>query len=217
MSGPASGDSNAARLLPLVLEGAAGPLEALLQEREGHEHALTAVVCHPHPRYGGTMHNKVAHRIASTLHGLGAAVVRFNFRGVGQSAGAFDRGEGELEDARTALRFLRGRYPAARRWAAGFSFGSWVASRLAASEPDVERLLLVAPPVHTQTFEEMHTLATPKLVVQGTGDEICRPENLERVWPAWAEPKRLVRVPGASHFFDKQLAQLGEAILEGLR
>lgn len=217
MSAPGAHAPNAARLLPLVLEGPAGPLEALLQERDEHDHALTAVVCHPHPLYGGTMHNKVAHRVASTLHGLGAAVLRFNFRGVGHSAGAFDRGEGELADARAALAFLRERYPNARRWAAGFSFGSWVASRLAASEPDVERLILVAPPVHTQTFEEMRTLATPKLVVQGTGDEICRPENLERVWPEWAEPRRLVRVPGAGHFFDRQLGELADAIREGLR
>lgn len=217
MTGSAPGEGRAARLVPLVLDGPAGPLEALLQERDAHDHALTAVVCHPHPLYGGTMHNKVAHRVASTLHGLGAAVLRFNFRGVGKSAGTHDRGEGELEDARCALRFLRERYPNARRWAAGFSFGSWVASRLAAGEPDVERLILIAPPVHTQAFAEMRGLASPKLVVQGTGDEICKPENLERVWPDWAEPKRLVRVPGASHFFDKQLAELGEAILEGLR
>lgn len=217
MNAPEPYAPNAARLLPLVLDGPAGPLEALLQERDEHDHVLAAVVCHPHPLYGGTMHNKVAHRVASTLHALGAAVLRFNFRGVGHSAGAFDRGEGELEDARTALAYLRGRYPDARRWAAGFSFGSWVASRLAASEPDVERLVLIAPPVHTQTFEEMRTLATPKLVVQGTGDEICRPENLERVWPEWAEPKRLVRVPGASHFFDRRLGELADAIREGLR
>jgi len=217
VSEPHASTPNAARLLPLTLTGAAGPLEALLQERDEHDHALTAVVCHPHPLYGGSMHNKVAHRVAATLHGLGAAVLRFNFRGVGRSAGAFDRGEGELEDARTALAFLRERYPGARRWAAGFSFGSWVASRLAAGEPDVERLILVAPPVHTQTFEEMRTLGAPKLVVQGTGDEICRPENLERVWPEWAEPKRLVRVGGASHFFDRQLGELAEAILAGLR
>lgn len=217
MTAPDVSASNASRLLPLVLDGEAGPLEALLQEREDRDHALTAVVCHPHPLYGGTLHNKVAHRIAATLHGLGAAVLRFNFRGVGRSAGTFDRGEGELADARTALACLRQRYPNARRWAAGFSFGSWVASRLAAGEPDVERLVLVAPPVHTQTFEEMRTLATPKLVVQGTADEVCRPENLERVWPSWAEPKRLVRVPGAGHFFDRQLAELAEAILAGLR
>jgi alpha/beta superfamily hydrolase len=136
---------------------------------------------------------------------------------VGQSAGTHDRGVGELEDARVALQYLRERYPGARRWAAGFSFGSWVASRLAAAETDIERLILIAPPVHTQTFEEMRTLATPKLVVQGTGDAVCRLEKLEAVWPEWAEPKRLMRVPGASHFFDRQLAELGDALLEGLR
>ncbi len=206
-----------ARLRPVVLAGAAGPLEGLLQERLEHDHTLTAVVCHPHPLYGGTMHNKVAHRVANVLHGLGAAVLRFNFRGVGNSAGAYDKGDGELDDARTALAYLRERYPSARRWAAGFSFGSWVASRLAASEPDVERLLMIAPPVHTQTFEEMRTLPKPKLVVQGTADEICRPETLERVWPEWAEPKRLVRVEGAGHFFDRQLSALADAILAGVR
>jgi len=217
VSGPGGSAANAARLVPVVLTGAAGPIEALLQERDEHDHVLTAVVCHPHPLYGGTLHNKVTHRVASVLHGLGAAVLRFNFRGVGHSAGTHDRGVGELEDARVAMQYLRERYPAARRWAAGFSFGSWVASRLAASEPDVERLILIAPPVHTQTFEEMRTLATPKLVVQGTGDAVCRLEKLEQVWPEWAEPKRLMRVPGASHFFDRQLAELGDALLEGLR
>jgi alpha/beta superfamily hydrolase len=215
MTAPGSG--SAARLLPLVLDGPAGPLEALLQEHDEHDHTLTAVICHPHPLFGGTMHNKVVHRVASTLHGLGAAVLRFNFRGVGRSAGAFDRGEGELADARAALAFLRERYPEARRWVAGFSFGSWVASRLAASEPDAERLILVAPPVHTQTFEEMRTSPVPKLVVQGTGDDICRPENLAAVYPLWAEPKRLMRVPEASHFFDRHLADLGQALLDGIR
>ena len=179
MSKPGGSAANAARLVPVVLAGAAGPIEALLQERDEHDHVLTAVVCHPHPLYGGTLHNKVTHRVASVLHGLGAAVLRFNFRGVGSSAGTHDRGVGELDDARLAMQYLRERYPAARRWAAGFSFGSWVASRLAASEPDVERLILIAPPVHTQTFEEMRTLATPKLVVQGTGDAVFRLEKLD--------------------------------------
>jgi len=211
---PAGG---AARLLPLTLEGPAGPLEALLQERREHDHELTAVVCHPHPLFGGTMHNKVVHRVASTLHGLGAAVLRFNFRGVGASAGGHDRGEGELEDARAALEFMRGRYPGARRWVAGFSFGSWVASRLAATEADAERLVMIAPPVHTQTFEEMRTSPVPKLVVQGTADVTCRPENLAAVFPAWAEPKRIMKVEGATHFFDRHLADLARALLEGIR
>ena len=215
MKPPAGGQPS--RLVPLMLAGPAGPLEALLQERDAHDHDLTAVICHPHPLFGGTMHNKVVHRTASVLYGLGAAVLRFNFRGVGRSAGAFDRGEGELADARVALRFLRERYPTARRWVAGFSFGSWVAARLGATEPDVARLILIAPPVHTQSFDEMTTCPLPKLVIQGTADEVCRPENLEKVFPGWAEPKRLMRVDDASHFFDKHLAGLAQAILEGIR
>ena len=213
----APGAGSAARLLPLTLDGPGGPLEALLQEHDAHDHALTAVVCHPHPLFGGTMHNKVVHRVASTLHALGAAVLRFNFRGVGASAGAYDRGEGELADARAALAFMRGRYPEARRWVAGFSFGSWVASRLATGEPDVERLILIAPPVHMQTFEELLTSPVPKLVVQGMADEVCPPANLAAVYPTWAEPRRLMKVPGASHFFDRHLADLGRALLEGIR
>ncbi len=205
-----------ARLVPVVLQGRAGRIEALLQERQAQAHMITAVVCHPHPLFGGTMHNKVVHRVASALFGMGVAVFRYNFRGVGASEGAHDRGEGELEDARVALEFLRVRHPGARRWIAGFSFGSWVASRLAASESDAEQLLLIAPPVHTQTFEEMRASAVPKLVVQGSADDICRPENLARAFPTWAEPKRLIEVPGATHFFDKQLSELAEAVQLGL-
>ena len=205
-----------ARLVPLDLKGPAGNLETLLQEREGVHPPVVALVCHPHPLYGGTMHNKVAHRVASTLFARGAAVLRFNFRGVGRSEGSHDRGRGELQDSLALLDWMRRRHPAAEAWVAGFSFGSWVASRLAASEPAVRRLLLVAPPVHTQTFEEMRTCPVPKLVIQGTADDVCKPENLARVFPTWAEPKRLEHVEGASHFFDRRLAELGEAIERGL-
>jgi len=215
MTAPAG--EHGSRIEPVMLRGPAGAIEGLLQEHAEHDHALTAIVCHPHPLFGGTLHNKVVHRTSSVLHGLGAAVLRFNFRGVGKSEGTHDRGVGELEDARAALGWLRERYPEARRWVAGFSFGSWVASRLAASEPDAERLIMIAPPVHTQTFEEMAASPVPKLVVQGTADEVCRPENLARVYPGWAEPKRLMKVEGASHFFDKHLADLAKAILEGIR
>ena len=208
--------SPVSRLLPLEIPGAAGNIEGLLQEYEGADHSLIAVVCHPHPLYGGTLHNKVAHRVASTLHTRGAAVLRFNFRGVGKSEGTHDRGRGELDDGLVVLETLRRRYPAAHVWVAGFSFGSWVASRMAAAESAVERLIMIAPPVHTQTFEEMRDSPVPKLVVQGTGDEICKPENLARVFPTWADPKRLVEVPGGSHFFDRQLADLGSAIEQGL-
>ncbi|HTR96392.1 MAG TPA: alpha/beta fold hydrolase [Candidatus Acidoferrales bacterium] len=205
------------RLQSVTLRGVAGAIEGLLQEFDATEPELAAVVCHPHPLFGGTLHNKVVHRVASTLHELGAAVLRFNFRGVGRSEGVHDRGVGELEDARVALAWLRERHPAARCWVAGFSFGSWVASRLGASEPGIERMILIAPPVHTQTFEEMRTSPVPKLVVQGTADDVCKPENLARVFPGWAEPKRLMPVEGAGHFFDRRLAELAIAIREGIR
>ena len=116
---PAGNPSSSSRLVTLTLDGPGGPLEALLTEREGERSPVGVVVCHPHPLYGGTMHNKVVHRVASTLHGLGAAVLRFNFRGVGKSAGTHDRGTGELDDARAALDALHERLPEARLWVAG--------------------------------------------------------------------------------------------------
>jgi alpha/beta superfamily hydrolase len=203
------------RLQALVVPGPAGPLEALLQERDGPP-TLTAVVCHPHPLYGGTLHNKVVHRVAGALLGLGAAVLRFNFRGIGASAGQFDQGHGELDDARAAYRWLAERHPRARRWVAGFSFGSWVAARLAASESDCERMILVAPPVGTQDFAVLRDSRVAKLVLQGSADEICPIERLNQQYPEWAEPKDLRIVPGASHFFDKQLGPLADAMVEAL-
>ena len=206
--------SSAQRLAHLTLNGTAGPLEAVLQELDPGDHQITAVVCHPHPVYGGTLHNKVVHRVASTLHAMGAAVLRFNFRGVGKSAGSFDQGQGEIEDARVAWEYMRERWPNGRRWLAGFSFGSWIAARLCAESADVEQLLLVAPPLHTSSFEAMRHLATPKRVVQGTADEICTLERLNAEFPLWAEPKRLVTVDGAAHFFDRKLDTLGDAVRE---
>ncbi len=162
------------------------------------------------------MHNKVVHRVASTLLDLGAAVIRFNFRGVGKSDGRFDQGEGELEDARAALHFMRDRYPGAREWNSGFSFGAWVAARLAVQESAIERLVLVAPPVGTSDFQGLRTLRVAKLVIQGTADRVCPLERLEREFVLWAEPKYLIRVPGATHFFDRQLGALSQALHQAM-
>jgi len=212
-----SGTSAArSRLVPLTLDGPAGRLEALLQEHEARDHALAAVLCHPHPLYGGTMHNKVVHRAAAVLHTLGAAVLRFNFRGAGHSAGHFDGSEGELEDARAALTFVAERYPGARRWLAGFSFGAWIASRLAAAETGVERLILIAPPVTDSSFAALDSLATPKLVLQGSEDDVVPPSAVREQFRRWAEPKKLVEIPGATHFFDRQLGALADAMHEAL-
>jgi alpha/beta superfamily hydrolase len=206
----------ASRLVPVVLPGPAGALEGLLQETGPGEHLLAALICHPHPLYGGSMHNKVVHRVATTLHALGAATLRFNFRGVGRSAGRFDHGAGELEDGRAALAFLRERHAGARVWIAGFSFGAWIAARLAAAERGIERLILVAPPVGTVRFEEMRGCRVPKLVLQGTSDDVCPLEALERELPYWAEPRTLVTIAGATHFFDRQLDALSQAMVQAL-
>jgi alpha/beta superfamily hydrolase len=207
----------ASRLVALELAGPAGPIEALLQECESGSPAFAALACHPHPLYGGTLHNKVVQRLASTLHDLGGTTLRFNFRGVGGSAGHFDHGAGELEDARAGLAWLRARLPGTPLTVAGFSFGAWVAARLAASEPAVGRLVLVAPPVAGADFAVLRTAPVPKLIIQGTADETCPLVALEPEFATWAEPRRLVTVEGANHFFDRQLGGLVKALLEGLR
>jgi alpha/beta superfamily hydrolase len=160
----------------------------------------------------------VVHRVASALHALGATVLRFNFRGVGKSEGRFDQGDGELDDARAALVELRRRAPGARCWIAGFSFGSWIAARLATSDTAIERLILVAPPVSTHDFSMLRSSKLPKLIIQGTADTNCPPEELAKQLPLWSEPKKLILIEGASHFFDRQLGALAEALrheLEG--
>src|SRR5262249_6504682 len=114
-------DDTVSRLLPLETTGPAGRIEALLQDRENVAPDTVALVCHPHPLYGGTLHNKVTHRVAATLFARGAAVLRFNFRGVGRSEGVHDRGRGELMDGLAMLDWLPRRHPGARPWVAGFS------------------------------------------------------------------------------------------------
>jgi hypothetical protein len=206
----------ASRLVALELPGPAGPLEALFQACDGAAPRAAALICHPHPRHGGTMHNKVVHRVAAVLHARGAATLRFNFRGVGRSAGDYDRGEGELADARAALGWLTARVPGVPVVAAGFSFGAWVAARLAAAEPALGTLVLVGPPVRVADFSPLQGLAVPKLVVQGDRDEVCPAADLEAVLPAWAPPLALRMVEGAGHFFDRRLAELDSALEDGL-
>lgn len=204
------------RLVAVELPGPAGPLEALLQERDDAAPAFAAVVCHPHPLYGGTLHNKVVHRVAATLHDLGAVTLRFNFRGVGRSAGRHGGGPGEEEDARAALAWLRERAPGEPVTLAGFSFGAAIAARVAAADPGVARLVMIAPPVASADLSPLAAAGVPKLVVQGTADTTCPPADLDRAFPGWAPPKRIERVEGAGHFFDRRLADLATALREGL-
>jgi hypothetical protein len=201
------------------LKGPAGRLEAVLDEPEGNAPVRAAVVfAHPHPQFGGTMHTKTVYQGAKGLTRLGCAVLRFNFRGVGASEGSFDRGEGERADFKAALDYMAARYPGTKLWAAGFSFGSWVALEEGASDDRVSVLIGIAPPVATsvsgQPYEFPNTLASkkPKFFVQGEGDEVCPVEAMWQFYGQLEEPKELVVIDGADHLFDGKTQEVGEAL-----
>jgi alpha/beta superfamily hydrolase len=208
--------------MPIItdLRGPAGRLEALLDTPEPAPVRAAVVFAHPHPQQGGTMHTKVVYQGAKALTRIGCAVLRFNFRGVGASEGAFDRGEGEQADFSAALDYMTARYPGVPLWAAGFSFGSWVALEVGALDPRVSALIGIAPPVVTsvsgQNYTFTSTLAStkPKFFVQGEADEVCPLEGMWRFYGRLEEPKELVVIDGADHLFDGKTQEVGEALEE---
>ena len=204
----------------LTIPGPAGPLEALLEvpppAADGTAAPLRAAVvfAHPHPAYGGTMRTRAVYHGAKGLVRVGCAVLRFNFRGVGASAGAFDQGRGEVADFRSALNHMHDRFPGTRLWAAGFSFGAWVALETGATDPGVSALIGIAPPVAHEAYAFPDTLesTTPKFFVQGNRDELCLLEDLRRFYARCHEPKELVVIDGGSHLFDGQGREVGDAL-----
>ena len=197
----------------LDLAGPAGCLEALLDE--GSDPPRAAVVFgHPHPMYGGTMHTRAVYQAAKGLTRIGCSVLRFNFRGVGRSEGTFDQGEGEMADYAAALDFMAMRYPGSPLWAAGFSFGSWIALETGSADPRVSALIGIAPPVKRDGYEWPRTLASdkPKFLVQGDMDELCAIKDTWAFYAQLKEPKELVVIEGASHLFDGQTQELGQAM-----
>jgi alpha/beta superfamily hydrolase len=202
-----------------LVDGPAGPLEVAidLPEAGAGARALLAIVCHPLPTEGGTMHNKVVTMAARALRESGATTVRFNFRGVGQSAGEFSDGEGELEDLRAVIAWARAEHPGHVLWLAGFSFGAWIALR-AAAEAQASLLLTIAPPVgRSWDFADIAPPNCPWLVIQGEADEVVDAPAVK----AWAEqlkpPPELVLMPDTSHFFHRKLMDLRGAIKSGVR
>lgn len=200
------------RIESLPLEGPAGKLEALLEEPEDQEIREACLVCHPHPLFGGTMHNKVVYRIARGMRRAGAVVLRFNFRGVGGSEGVHDQGIGELEDARAALHFLRERYPDLPHSMAGFSFGSRVILKLGCSLARPARLIAAGFPTSRGQYDYLATCGVPKYFVQSSIDEHGPRKELEAAFQWFAEPKRLQFIEAGDHFFAGALDKLEEAI-----
>ena len=197
----------------LDLQGPAGRLEALLDE--GATPPRAAVVFgHPHPMHGGTMHTKAVYQGAKGLTRIGCAVLRFNFRGVGSSEGAFDEGAGEMDDFRSALDLMADRYPGVPLWAAGFSFGSRIALETGADDPRVSALIGIAPPVNREGYTWDRTLLTekPKFFVQGDMDELCPLKDMWAFYAKLKEPKELVVIDGARHLFEGKTKEVGEAL-----
>ena len=183
------------------IAGPAGRLECLLEEPEDGEPHTAVLVCHPHPLYGGTMHNKVVYRIARALRKSGAVVLRFNFRGVGRSEGAHAHLEGEIEDARTAVEWLRGRYPDLPYALAGFSFGSRVITRLGCQTAGAAWLLACGFPTRLGAAEYLEACPARKIFVQSTNDQFGPRGEFETWYERFAEPKQLFWVAAEDHFF----------------
>ena len=197
------------------IAGPDGRLEALLEEPEEGEPRYAALVCHPHPLYGGTMHNKVVYRMARGLRKSGAVVLRFNFRGVNLSEGVHAHGVGEIEDARSALDFLRERYPELPWMLGGFSFGSRVALRLGCSlSPAPQRILACGFPTKGQDTRFLTECGVPKVFIQSVHDEFGPRLDLEAVYPRFAGPKEIHWIEARDHFFVDALDAFEAAVLQ---
>jgi alpha/beta superfamily hydrolase len=187
-----------------------GHLEALLQQAPSPPAA--AVVCHPHPLYGGTMDNNVVYRIARALHAAGLTALRFNFRGVGGSTGRYSEGIGEEEDVAAALDFLAQRHPGVPLWVAGFSFGSRVGLSAGARDPRVQKLLGSGLALAAFDFSFLHRCQKPKAFVHGERDEFGGADQVRALVAQMPEPKHLEVIAGAKHLFTGKLPELESAL-----
>jgi alpha/beta superfamily hydrolase len=196
------------------LDGPAGRLEALLNEGQP-DASHAALVCHPHPLFGGTMHNKVVYHAMKTLSGFGFPVLRFNFRGAGMSEGEHDRGHGEQEDVRAALNWIESAFTLPIIFC-GFSFGAATGLRTACSDARVAGMISLGTPVSVEgrayTYSFLKDCTRPKLFINGSRDQYGPPESLKKIVDAAPEPKEMVTVEGGDHFFEGHLAEMQAAI-----
>jgi len=214
-----------ARIESLYLAGPAGRLEAVLKHPPvpaspaGDDDAradppAVAVVCHPHPLFGGTLHNKVVHAAAEALARRGLPTLRFNFRGVGRSAGRHDNGRGEQEDLGAALAFLEERYPGRKILAAGYSFGAFVALAVGCADERVVSLVAIAAPVGVYPFGFLRACRKPLVLIQGEADPLAPLPLALALAAALPAGARVVPIPGADHAFRGRLDLVGQRVEE---
>lgn len=195
------------------IPGPAGALEILVEMPEAAPRAAV-VFAHPLPTHGGTMHTKVVYQAAKALARIGCAVLRFNFRGVGLSAGTWDEGRGEMDDYRAAVDFMAAQHPGLDLWAAGFSFGSYIATAVGADDDRVCALIAIAPPVHTYEFASVKLSAKPKFIVHGERDELISLKAVRHFYAQLPEPKEMIEIDRANHLFDGQAGEVGDALAD---
>ena len=190
--------------------GPAGRLEALLDEPEGIPRAAV-IFAHPHPKHGDTMHTKVVYQGAKAFKQIGCAVLRFNFRGVGLSDGSWNEGRAEADDYRSGLNFMADRYPGVELWAAGFSFGAWIALTTSVADPRVKVLVGIAPPTQYD-LSAVQASTKPKFLIHGERDELIPLKEMWHFYGQMQEPKELVVIDAADHVFDGKVSEVGDAI-----
>lgn len=199
------------------IPGPLGLLEGVVDyPRKAAEVDRLAVICHPHPLYGGSLQNKVVHTIGRACNTLGMVALRFNFRGVGHSEGTYDHGLGETDDLLAVLDWLHRQAPQAEIWLAGFSFGAYVACRAANLRAQVGRLITVAPPVNLFNFHDVAPPACPWWLIQGRRDEIVPCAEVERWLQRHHQPAQALYLDSADHFFHGQLNLLRDVLMQTL-
>lgn len=198
-----------------LIDGPTGNLELLTFASKEHTKGV-AVICHPHPLFQGTMHNKVVHTLSRAFHNKGLHTVRFNFRGVGKSEGQFGDAIGEVEDLRAVLHWVDKVLSHPKLWLAGFSFGSYIAAKGASFHP-CQQLFSIAPGVERHSFNTLESVSCPWVVIQGEADEVTSPEAVY-AWFEWQKTRTnqitLLKIPEASHFFHGKLIILRNLVEE---
>ena len=205
------------RIENFFLPGAAGRIECLLKSPPaGQEARAAALVCHPHPSYGGTMHNKVVHAAAGALLRAGMPVLRFNFRGAGLSEGPHDEGRGEQDDVRLVLGHLAARYPGLPLVVAGYSFGAYVGLRAAHLDPRVAALIAIGAPVALYDFGFLEASDKPLVFIQADQDEFSPLPKVTALAASLGPRARVLLVTGTTHSFAGRLKEVAQKVQEGI-
>jgi alpha/beta superfamily hydrolase len=196
----------------VIFPGPDGRLEGKYHPQKAKD-APIAIILHPHPQFGGTMNNKIVHRLHYLFYELGFTCLRFNFRGVGRSQGDYDQGIGELSDAASALDYLQALNPAARNcWVAGFSFGAWIGMQLLMRRPEIQGFISVAPPANMYDFTFLAPCPSSGLIINGTADRVVPPQDVQNLADKLKQQKGITithrLVEGAGHFFDPGMDEM---------